>query len=81
VSAPKDVSPEYVAAGGDAMTPEQAQRHFGERWRELQENIRILPLNEKFILVAEFIEAGEKVSREMTLALARHAMAELERGA
>lgn len=73
------VSREYLAAGGDNMTPEQARRHFDDRLAEIKKDILDLPLADRLRLLADFVEAGDRVQPSLTLSLARHCLAELER--
>lgn len=68
-------------ANYSTMTLEEAKEHFGAREEQIKENIRALPLADKFRLVAEFLDqpAGS-VAPNITLNVARLAMSELEAG-
>lgn len=75
----RDVSEEYIRAGGDKMTREQAVRHFHNRELKLKQEILALPLHEKFHLVAEFLTLPTgSVSLQIPRNIARAALAELE---
>lgn len=62
----------------DDMDRRMAERHFRVRAERLKEELRSLPLPEKFRAVADFLDKG---APEWALSLARYALAELERGA
>lgn len=61
------------------MPPDEALRRLNARLDAVKEDIRPLPLPEKFRLVADFIEAGEAVAPGLVTGLARHALSELEK--
>ena len=64
----------------NAQLAEARKAHFSNRALKVKEEIRALPVAEKFRLVADFIDAGPMhVSRELTVSLSRLAVAELEK--
>jgi hypothetical protein len=60
------------------MSREEAQRHFANRELDLKNRISALSTAEKFRLVADFLDAGDKVAPALPLNVARLALAELE---
>lgn len=63
------LSAEYLAAGGDRMTREEAVRHFHNREVRIKQKIRGLPLAEKLRLAADVCERTD-APREFLLGFA-----------
>lgn len=72
------LSREYLEAGGDSMTREQAVRHFANRKLKLMGEILSLPTTERLRLAADLEEAG---AHTMAVSVAEQAARELRAAA